>query len=154
MVLSKYYSTSSIIRTSFIRHSVIRPLSQIILYDIIMKCCFHIILLKPLQLPLEPNRAPSCISKKAVMIIYKLTLVDSGSGQKNLDYRLWDRRLNAKELFCRSKKKLKVCEMFPNKISKTDIMLKYTPTVVRLRQMAPEKRESLPRQPIVDSFFF
>ena len=29
-----YYSTSSIIRTSFIRHSIIRPLGQIIIYDI------------------------------------------------------------------------------------------------------------------------
>ena len=28
------YSTSSIIRTSFIRHSIIRPLGQIIIYDI------------------------------------------------------------------------------------------------------------------------
>ena len=28
------YSASSIIRTSFIRHSIIRPLGQIIIYDI------------------------------------------------------------------------------------------------------------------------
>ena len=34
------YSTSSIIRTSFIRHSIIRPLGQIIIYDITMKCYF------------------------------------------------------------------------------------------------------------------
>ena len=46
------YSTSSIIRTSFIRYSIIRPLGQIILNDVIMKRCFHNILLKPCQLPL------------------------------------------------------------------------------------------------------
>ena len=40
------YSASSIIRTSFIRHSIIRPLGQIIIYDITMKCYFHTILLK------------------------------------------------------------------------------------------------------------
>ena len=32
--------------------------------------------------------------------------------------------------------KLKVCEMFQNKISKTDIILKYNSTLVRLREMA------------------
>ena len=38
--------------------------------------------------------------------------------------------------------KLKVCEMFRNKISKTDIILKYNSTLVRLREVAAEKRES------------
>ena len=42
----RLYNASSIIRTSFIRHSIIRPLGQIIIYDITMKCYFHTILLK------------------------------------------------------------------------------------------------------------
>ena len=45
-------------RLSVPRLSGIR-LGQIVLNDVIMKCCFHNILLKPCQLPLQPSRAPS-----------------------------------------------------------------------------------------------